>query len=536
MVLGTVAWFAQSVGVLGPDAPATAVIVRPMRTPTATITAQTRDRSTDGLIAVGVSGCMLALVVGAAAATDHGVLIASGIVGLALCGLVVAIYVHDPVLALICLWLFVVFNAPLSAVVGYTSSAGAAVRQANEIFVVLFAVLTAWRTMRTKTQMPPLRFILPGIGVALCGLLGGALHGVPLTITVLGAWLALKLWIMVVITLLLPWRTSDASRVYTVLTRVGLFVSILGFADYFTHGAASHALHTSNYHAEAGGFRGEAIHSIFPVPGEYSLFMSLLFALTFARFAVKRSRSDLVLGLLFAVSIVLSLRLKGFLSLAAVVAIVGLAQGVGNNRRGIIILLAGALLCVGAYRLEGAVIAKQVSKYTSSGTTARVRLYSTGEQIAVNNFPLGVGFGRFGSYTSRIYYSPIYYQYDLASVFGLARANPKFIDDTSWPSVMGETGYGGFAIFLVGVILLILAVIRQLRTAAAGIKWVPVAALCVIAVLLVTSVGQGSLFDWLAITTVVMMLGPALIATRDPVPSGSRPVRLEGDSGHRPTE
>ncbi len=494
-----------------------------MQTPTAIITTQARNRSKDGLIAVGVLGCMLAVVVGAAAGTDHGVLIAGGIVGLAFCGVVIAVYVRDPVLALIWLWLFVVFNAPLSAVVGYTSSAGAAVRQVNEIFVALFVVLTAWRAIQTKTQMPPLRFVLPVVGLALFGLLGAIFHGVPLTVTVLGAWLGLKLWIMAVVTLLLPWRTSDASRVYTIFTRVGLFVAILGLADYFTHGAVSHELHTSSYHGEAGGFRGEAVHSIFPVPGEYSLFMSLLFAIVFAHFATKRSKSDLALVLLFGVSVVLSLRLKGFLSLAAVVAIVGLAQGVGNNRRGITILLAGTLLCVGAYNLEGSVIAKQVSRYTSSGTTARARLYTTGERIAASEFPLGVGFGRFGSYASRIYYSPVYYQYGLGSAFGLSRANPIFIDDTSWPSVMGEAGYGGLALGLVGLTLLIIAIIRRLRTPPAGVEWVPLAALCAIAVLLVTSLGQGSLFDWLAVIPVVMMLGLALIATSDPVLSGGGP-------------
>ena len=94
--------------------------------------------------------------------------------------------------------------------------------------------------------------------------------------------------------------------------------------------------------------------------------MSLLFALTFTRFAMRRSKSDLALALLFAGSVMLSLRLKGFLSLVAVAIIVALVQGVANNRGAITSLLVGSLLVIGVYTVEGNVVAKQISTYTSS--------------------------------------------------------------------------------------------------------------------------------------------------------------------------
>ena len=483
-----------------------------MRSRTAILPAASRPHL--GLTVICLCGCALAIAAGAAAATDHGALIVGAIFGSIVCAAAVALFLRDPVLAFIWLWIFVVFSTPLSTAIGYYSSAstGAAVRQANEIFVLLFVVLTAWRAVRVGVRTPPLRFILPGIGVAACGLLSAVVHGVPLTVTVLGLWLGLKLWIMVVVTLLLPWMQRDVLRLYTVLTRVGMFLAAVGFVDYLTHGAISNALHTSNY--EVGlVFRGEAAHSIFPVPGEYSLFMSLLFAITFARFATTRNKADLAYALLFAGSVMLSLRLKGFLSIGAVITIIALIQAIANNRGSLTILLAGVLLLIGIYSVEGNVIAKQFSTYTSSETSVRARLYKVGSQIASDDFPLGAGLGRFGGSTSRLYYSPIYSQYDLSSIYGLSRTFPIFIDDTSWPSVMGETGYIGFVIYLVGIIVLVLAVIRKFGKATIEMKWVPLAALCVITVLLVTSIGQGTLFDWLAITTVALMLGPALTVT-----------------------
>ncbi len=493
-----------------------------MRTPT--VISTTRAWPSVGPLLTGILGCLIALALGAAAATEYGSLVLGAVAGLIFCGVGVAVYARDPVRALIWLWLFVVFNAPLSILAGYYSSAGQAIRQADEVLVLLFVGLTIWRTMRSSVRLPPLRFILPGIGVAFFGLLGAVLHHVPLIVTLTGIWLGLKLWTMVGVTLLLPWKMEDLRRVYAILTGVGLLVAALGFADYLTHGGASQALHIGIPHGaaiphETRGFRTEAVDAIFPHPGEYSLFMSLLFALTFARFGVKRSRSDLALACVFAGSVLLSLRLKGFLSVAVVVIIVALVQSLASNRSSITILLVGALLVVGVYSVEGNVIAKQIATYASSETTARARLYTTGERIAQENFPLGVGFGRFASYPSRLFYSPVYYQYDLASIYGLERPRTStptanFIDDTSWPTVMGETGYGGFLIYLAGIVLLILALVGRLRAAAPVLKWVPLAALCVVAVILSDSLGAAALFDWLPTTTFAIILGPAMLVTQ----------------------
>lgn|GEM_PF-3697949 len=478
-----------------------------MRIPTAILTRS--DRSN----AVGALGCLLALAIGAAAASSYGLFVAGAVVVMLFFGGAIVLYVRDPILAFLGLWLFEVFNPSISAIFGYFSPAGEAIRQADEVLVVVFVCLTVWRGMQRDTPVPQLRFILPGAGVAVFGLLGAVFHHVPFAIAALGGWLGLKLWIMFVITLLLPWKSGDLTRVYKFLAHVGAFVALLGLADYVTHAAVSRALHTSIYRFETESFRGEAVHSIFPHPGEYSLFMSLLFALTFAAFATRHKKSDLALAILFAGSVILSLRLKGFLSLAAVVIIVALVQGAANNRSGIAVLLAGALLFIGALSVEGNVISQQVSTYTSKASP-RALLYNAGEKIAGNNFPLGVGFGRFGSYPSRIYYSPIYDQYELSGVYGLSRNYPDFIDDTSWPSLMGETGYAGLITYAIGVIFVLLTMIRRLRTAPSDMKWMALSALCMMTVLLVTSIAQGVLFDWLAVTSVVIVFGPAMIGDR----------------------
>jgi hypothetical protein len=470
-----------------------------------------RDRTGDKLALVGLAGCTFAVAMGVIAVGAHGLQVATALVGAFVIGSSVALYLRSPILAVICLWVFEMFNAPLSASVGYSTSRGEAVRQGNEILVILFVLLTVWQLLRSDSRIPPMRYLAVTVGVASFGMLSAILHHVPLTVAGLGAWLGLKFWILIWISLALPWKQSDANRTYPVFMRVGVLVALLGLVDYITHGVISRTLHTAVSYGVLGGYRANAVQSVLATPGEYSLVMSLLFALSLSRLTASRSRSDLAFALLFAASAILSLRLKGVLSLGAVLLIIVLVQSSHNPRIATAVLLTGAVLGVVTYNLEKSVIERQVSTYSSLESTPRAKLYSAGERIAANNFPFGIGFGRFASYPSRLYYSPVYQEYGLNHVWGLSRIYPKFIDDTSWPSVIGETGYGGFLIYMLGIIALIAALVQRIRVVAdPAMRWIPLSALCALAVLLVDSLGDPTLFDWVATTTFAMVLGPAL--------------------------
>ena len=470
-----------------------------------------RSRGVDGTqLAATVAAATAALLVGASAATGRGSMVGGALVAVIFGGIAIATYFDDPLKAFVGLWLAIVFTSPLSAAFGYQSAAGESIRQVGTLLVLGFVLLSVVRTLLSEEPWPPLRYVAPAAGVAVFGLISSVAQGVTPSVTLVGAVLGLKLWIMVLVTLMLPWRGGDGNRIYRALMAVGVLVAVLGLVDYVTHGAVSQVFHTSNYNVEAGAYRSEAAHSIFPTPGEYSLFMSLLFALSFSRFASQARRQDLLLTALYAVSIILSLRLKGFLSLAVVVAIVGLVQGTTSARRAVVALLLGSVLLASGYYFEKGVIEKQVDTYTSNENTARSRLYRTGEQIAATNFPIGAGFGRFASYPSRTTYSPVYYEYRLNDVYGLSPEYPAFIDDTSWPSVIGETGYGGFAFYSAGLAALLWALAARLRKAGRKGGWLPLAAICAVAVTLVDSLGNPTLFSWLATVTLALILGPAL--------------------------
>src|SRR4051812_27229507 len=100
-----------------------------------------------------------ALLVGASAATGHGQLVGAALVALVFAGISIATYVREPLTAFIGLWLLIVFTSPLSAVVGYQSGTGEAIRQVDELLVFGFVLLTLRSVLLSDTPWPPLRYV-----------------------------------------------------------------------------------------------------------------------------------------------------------------------------------------------------------------------------------------------------------------------------------------------------------------------------------------------------------------------------------------
>lgn len=94
--------------------------------------------------------------------------------------------------------------------------------------------------------------------------------------------------------------------------------------------------------------------------------------------------------------------------------------------------------------------------------SARAQLLVKGFQIANDHFPLGAGFGTYGSFYSTVNYSSLYYRYGLNTVYGLSEQFGNFICDSFWPMIMGQSGYLGMA-FYIGAIIKLVRKITELK-------------------------------------------------------------------------
>lgn len=83
---------------------------------------------------------------------------------------------------------------------------------------------------------------------------------------------------------------------------------------------------------------------------------------------------------------------------------------------------------------------------------ARTTFYYTAANILVDFFPFGSGFGSFGSEAAARYYSPLYYQYGVDSVYGMSPLDygesSNFLVDTFYP-ILAEFGIIGIIIYII---------------------------------------------------------------------------------------
>ena len=94
-----------------------------------------------------------------------------------------------------------------------------------------------------------------------------------------------------------------------------------------------------------------------------------------------------------------------------------------------------------AYYIEG--FDSEVREYR----IARTESYLTSMQIIKDYFPLGSGLGTFSTNAAAVYYSPLYYKYNMSDIWGLSPDNPMFMADTFYP-VLAEYGIVGVFLFL----------------------------------------------------------------------------------------
>ena len=91
--------------------------------------------------------------------------------------------------------------------------------------------------------------------------------------------------------------------------------------------------------------------------------------------------------------------------------------------------------------------------------SARSVLTQTSFEIMKDYFPIGTGFGTYGSDVAGEYYSPVYVEYGFTQIYEL-RQESGFFSDTFWPIIIGQTGFIGTVSYLIVLVKLFLKTIE----------------------------------------------------------------------------
>lgn len=134
-----------------------------------------------------------------------------------------------------------------------------------------------------------------------------------------------------------------------------------------------------------------------------------------------------------------SLRSKGFAFIGVTLVVLLIAKR--GKIKGFDILVIGVLALFIGY--------SSIETYFFDPDEARGVMFRTSISVANDLFPFGSGFGSFGSNVSKVDYSPLYFWYGIASVWGISPQFPAFIADSFWPALIAQFGWIGTGVFIV---------------------------------------------------------------------------------------
>jgi hypothetical protein len=212
----------------------------------------------------------------------------------------------------------------------------------------------------------------------------------------------------------------------------------------------------------------------------------------------KRNRVFIIL-LLIGIASTLRSKAIGFCVLYAGLSIL-IARGKKIKPRDIVVL--GCIAVITNWN--------QIAFYFSDQTIARAALHLKGLQVANDLFPLGAGFASFASNMASVYYTPLYYQYDLWNVYGLRAGSTGFASDTFWPIIFGQFGWIGVALFLLCLGCLYKTIVNRAKE-----NDTTLAALSIFFYLLIASAAESAFFHPLAVGHFFVMAVALDSAKRD---------------------
>jgi len=327
---------------------------------------------------------------------------------------------------------------------------GTMISSLDELFIVLFLPIVLYKNFKNKRFTFDFTFIACFM-IVLLGLISSLIHSVPFTITLQGLFLMLKGLFIFFIFRSVPFSEEDITRYIKIVKVIAVIIAIFAGIDLVFYEPFRNFLHTNNMIDVRAGI--VSVQSLFIHPGVYGWFMAVVGLYCLANYTVKDDRKFGIYTILFFLAAMLSFRFKVVLTLMTTYIFsffkLGYKKMLGRIFWIILFTTLGYYV-IGDQIIE--LVNLTVDRYIEASylDSARKALYFIGYQVAMNEFPFGVGFGRYGGFIARTNYSPVYYEYGLDKVYGLRPDDPKWATDTYWPHIIGEIGFlGGMALLAI---------------------------------------------------------------------------------------
>ncbi|MBO1254243.1 hypothetical protein J3L16_00935 [Alteromonas sp. 5E99-2] len=322
------------------------------------------------------------------------------------------------------------------------------------LFAGFLVVLRFFNHQRFIPTFP----VLPLVFCVLVGLVSSVFSGYFSTATVIQVFLTFQGFLFLYFASQFNYKTAHFESFINALLVLGVISCLLAIIEILIPSTFINVFHAGKIHDEAvirGSFK--SLQSFFSHPGQFSWFLTTCIICCFCLYFKNKRLLYLILGIVFTIFLLLTLRRKSIIALVATLVTIQffLSSGKKSSIKSYMYLF---LLIFGigfvfndqlAFLYEDA-----ISKYGSEGSiltnkAPRVLISEASIKIAEDYFPLGTGFGTFGSWMSRVNYSDLYHIYGLSDYWGMTPDDNRFLTDTYWPMIIAEMGYiAAFVLFI----------------------------------------------------------------------------------------
>jgi hypothetical protein len=362
--------------------------------------------------------------------------------------LVIVPAVLRPRIAVPALLAYLCVQEPLAAHVGEISKqAQFALRSFDELAIIAAAIRMLLLGRRGELSWLRWRDWTWAVAAMLVGIASSVLHGDALAPAATGLFLSCRFFAYVLLVWSVEWEERDAARLLGVVTWLGPVMLLIGFLGSLAPEVTERLIPVGIGEEEFARSGLRSFRAPFLNPGIYGWACGVAAMAAIAVWLVTRRRSNVLAMVASLVGVVLSLRRKPLIGIP--VALVASAAHLNRRQRVYLAVGVVALVVVGAYwggdQIK-AVIDDTVANYldpSGRDENARGALTSLSFLLAQQFAPLGAGLGRFGSYPSVLWYSPIYDQMGISHIWGFSPDQPHYLLDVYWPHLLGELGFLG---------------------------------------------------------------------------------------------
>jgi hypothetical protein len=201
---------------------------------------------------------------------------------------------------------------------------------------------------------------------------------------------------------------------------------------------------------------------LFVHPSQYGWFMLFVALIYYAEYKQEKNSKSLQIFIMYSIAALLSFKVKVIVSFLVIIMMDYYV--LGKHKVNLKKLFSSIALCIIIGIIFGNLIIDNIILYftnQSNGMTARYALLIVALKIMRDYFPLGVGFGKFGSWYASVNYSEYYYAYGLNEIYGLQPGNANFATDTFWPSIWGETGFLGTIVYMLILVFIFSCLMKK---------------------------------------------------------------------------